>query len=848
MIAQNSGLLHWLVGDRPDRAGTPALQWANLPESWGVFVLLAIVGVICYAVFWMYRREINTCPMPVKLAMAVMRLAVLLLFLLLYLKPSLYFQKIDEVRQPIECLRDISLSLDRGDKYQSEEQVKRLAKLTGADAAAIAEGSVSRSDLLNKAFAKHPELLEKFRERGPVRVVDFSDGSKSLELIPSLTKEEREKEDTPKEESEQETLVFKFPELQPSGSATDIWQALKTVLDGSSPPAAIVLVSEGQHNGSEDPLEMARRAGIMGIPIYTIGVGDPNPPKNISVSDVFVRSEAYPNEPFEVEAIIQTSGRSETNLPGSLRVTLLQQSVGQDGQLDTPVEIQTRDIPVPENSNRIRLDFAHSGLPQPGDYQYTVRCETFPDETQTDDNEALAPKLLKILDDDVRVLLVSGLPSWDYQQVYKLLWRDPNIHVSSWLQSLDETRSQPGNNEYVINRLPTTLPELLEFDVIMLLDPNPIEFDEQWVQLLKDYCKVNGRGLLYMAGPQFTSEFFTKPSLDGFRELVPVTFGDLEEVRFKEKLAEATDDSAGKMLTVPYNMQHPVMSFRAESEENQRTWSKMPGIYWSFPALEAKPTASVLMERGDLVSAKGNQPLMVAGRYGAGSVLYFGFQGTWRWRPVGLQAQFFERFWIQVVRFLVKTGARGERRGSINHEKSEYELGERITLISKLLNEEYQPETRDNIEVVVQSAEDGRQQKVLLKRLPKQNGQYEGVFPASRVGSYTAKIDWGKNSKGEELVKSANFKVVSPSAELGSYWLNEKLMRDISSQSGGKYFRLDSIEQLPAELPNTVDKFTRNSPPEPLWDASWLLRMSVFLLPVILLTIEWACRKWYKLL
>jgi len=678
LIAQNSGLLHWLVGDRPDRAGTPALQWANLPESWGVFVLLAIVGVICYAVFWMYRREINTCPMPVKLAMAVMRLAVLLLFLLLYLKPSLYFQKIDEVRQPIECLRDISLSLDRGDKYQSEEQVKRLAKLTGADAAAIAEGSVSRSDLLNKAFAKHPELLEKFRERGPVRVVDFSDGSKSLELIPSLTKEEREKEDTPEEESEQEqeqeTLVFKFPELQPSGSATDIWQALKTVLDGSSPPAAIVLVSEGQHNGSEDPLEMARRAGTMGIPIYTIGVGDPNPPKNISVSDVFVRSEAYPNEPFEVEAIIQTSGRSETNLPGSLRVTLLQQSVGQDGQLDTPVEIQTRDIPVPENSNRIRLDFAHPGLPQPGDYQYTVRCETFPDETQTDDNEALAPKLLKILDDDVRVLLVSGLPSWDYQQVYKLLWRDPNIHVSSWLQSLDETRSQPGNNEYVINRLPTTLPELLEFDVIMLLDPNPVEFDEQWVQLLKDYCKVNGRGL--------------------------------------------------------YNMQHPVMSFRAESEENQRIWSKMPGIYWSFPALEAKPTASVLMERGDLVSAKGNQPLMVAGRYGAGSVLYFGFQGTWRWRPVGLQAQFFERFWIQVVRFLVKTGARGERRGSINHEKSEYELGERITLISKLLNEEYQPETRDNIEVVVQSAEDGRQQKVLLKRLPKQNGQYEGVFPA----------------------------------------------------------------------------------------------------------------------
>ena len=109
LIAENSGFLQWLVGERPDRSGTPALQWANLPESWGVFVLIAIVGLLCYGVFWLYKREIKTCPMPIKMLMAGIRLFVLLLLVLLFLKPSLYFQKIDEVRPPIELLRDLSL-------------------------------------------------------------------------------------------------------------------------------------------------------------------------------------------------------------------------------------------------------------------------------------------------------------------------------------------------------------------------------------------------------------------------------------------------------------------------------------------------------------------------------------------------------------------------------------------------------------------------------------------------------------------------------------------------------------------------------------------------------------------
>ena len=66
--------------------------------------------------------------MPIKLLMAGIRLFVLLLLIALFLKPSLYFQKVDEVRPPIELLRDTSLSLARGDLYRNDEQVKMLSR------------------------------------------------------------------------------------------------------------------------------------------------------------------------------------------------------------------------------------------------------------------------------------------------------------------------------------------------------------------------------------------------------------------------------------------------------------------------------------------------------------------------------------------------------------------------------------------------------------------------------------------------------------------------------------------------------------------------------------------------
>ena len=63
------------------------------------------------------------------------------------------------------------------------------------------------------------------------------------------------------------------------------------------------------------------------------------------------------------------------------------------------------------------------------------------------------------------------------------------INLSCWLQSLDDGRRQQGNSQ--IESLPVTKEALFEYDVIIMLDPNPTEFNEDLIDLFKLYLNLD---------------------------------------------------------------------------------------------------------------------------------------------------------------------------------------------------------------------------------------------------------------------------------------------------------------------------------------------------------------------
>jgi len=70
------------------------IEWTWLPQSWQWFVLLGILALGAWGIFWLYRREIDTCPTWAKIALGGLRT-----FALIHFSGYLFF-----VISPVELL------------------------------------------------------------------------------------------------------------------------------------------------------------------------------------------------------------------------------------------------------------------------------------------------------------------------------------------------------------------------------------------------------------------------------------------------------------------------------------------------------------------------------------------------------------------------------------------------------------------------------------------------------------------------------------------------------------------------------------------------------------------------
>jgi uncharacterized membrane protein len=860
--------MNWLVG-RPESDGEVQLQWLNLPSSWGVFLAVAILAAVVVFVFRLYQREHVNGPKWMRPVLLTLRLLTLLFLLLLYLQPSITLINSVRLRPPIAIARDASASMAFKDRLGSTEPVEQLAQLTGLSAAGLEQGEYSRADLVNRLLGDgRNNWVQELRQKGAVRVVDFATDMRSVTTLPALdeaaapsptdannqspasvtpdTEPATDAEDPNKTIASDE---FTIRPLIPDGVSTNLSQLLSGLIGDDSSVGSIILMTDGQHNSSEDPLALAQRAARRDVPIYVIGVGDPARPRNVAVDEVYVRSKVRPAEPFTIEALV----RGEDLGAESISLQLIEQPLDPENQqpLGSPREVQTKTMQLPDGQGRLRINFEHSQA-EPGTYVYRVVAAPLANESSSEDNSRNSSPV-EVIDDRVNVLLIAGGPQWDFQQVLWLLQRDPSINVASWLQSLDSERPQEGNTS--LKTLPRTLEELGEYNVVIMMDPDPSkDIDAPFMEALEQFLETKAGGLLYMAGPNYSTEFLGRSTTGRINRFLPVQVGDAEQLDFETTIAATAElMEAGVLVAEPAGLEHPVMSFHADRGRNAAQWAEMPNIYWTFPVATAKPATRVLLRKINPNDPSINQPILVSGRFGAGTVLYFGFNSTWRWRSVGVQAQYYDRFWIQVVRYLVESRSlQGQRRALVETDRTEYDLGDRVRVLAKVLDSQFQPLTDEKILAQVITAEEVTL-PLELKKVPGQMGEYQGVFAPQSVGQFSLTIklpDQGDDlvKLSDPLVQPASFRVRSPSMEANTYWLNESLLKQMAEISGGRYFTLDQWSEISQIVPEKVSETQYQSRPEPLWDQTQWLRWSFFMLPVLLLTLEWALRKRAKLL
>jgi von Willebrand factor type A domain len=815
-------LLDWLGHDFSQSSANAEaeLLWTNLPESWGVFVLLAVVAGALYGVIWLYRRELATCPPWGQLLLASLRGGAVLLLVLIFLGPALVDLERRTSRPTIVLARDASQSMNTPDRYADEAAASQLAAALGQAAHDVQAARPTRTRIVNELLrARAGQLLAALAERGELAIIDFAERATPV-AIPPPTSPAR----------------LSLPDLVAEGRGTDLAGAIRQAL-ATDNPAAIILFSDGQHTGRDDPREAAREAQTRGVPLLVVGIGDPSQPRNLKVASVYVRPQAWQAEPFEIEAVIAAEGSA---VGSALRVELIEQRIGENqAAVGSGSVVQSLQLPAPDAPGRWRAQFTHTA-PEAGRFLYSVRVESIANELDDSDNQLSSGVVTVLNRERVRVLLVSGGPTWEYRLVQKLLARDKTITLSCWLQTLDVERPQEGTRP--ISRLPATREELFFYDVILLFDPNPQEFDPAWITLLRQFVGEHAGGLLFLAGPQHTGSLLMDPRTASIAQLLPVSFGDLGALEVAALLA--TTQQPWPLHVAAASADHPVLRFFPDRDESLRRWESLPGVLWSFPAVAAQPTAQVLLEHGDpaLRGVHGARPLLVAGRYGSGHTLYLGCNGIWRWRKAGRQAEFFDKFWIQAIRHLVAGRAlEGSRRGYLQTDRERYELGDRIAVTARLYDAAFQPLVLPRIDAVHLAAGEEVERTTLL---PAANppGAYEATLVARQVGVHTLRVVLpGDNGEPESI--ETPFAVELPGAETQQSWLNAPLLADLANLSGGRYLGVHQLDQLATEIPDRTETVEFRGPPRPLWDVS-----GMFVALIGLLATEWFLRKRFQLL
>jgi hypothetical protein len=815
--AWRSIVFSWLeIGNETSKLSARSeFAFSNLPASWGVFVFLAVTAAVLYAVIAIYRREMASCPWWLKNLLAALRCCTMLLLAAIFLNPSIIDVDSRTIEPTIVVARDQSASMSTGDRYDDPDAARTTAAAFGVDVVALRDQRPTRVEIVNRLFQKNgSKFVAALEKKGSVELLDFSDQPHVVTLAKSAE--------------------LPVPLLAPTSHSTNLAAVVEAGLK-TQRPAAIVLFTDGQHTAPDDALESARHAKSRRIPLLLVGVGDPSRPKSERVRSVLAPAQAWSGEPFEIEAVLSFQGVD----PGSRRVELLEEQLSDSGQPSAVKLVATDEVSTPVTGDGQATARFSRTVEAPGRYVYRARIQNS-DGNQIADNSATSDIVNVLSRQAVRVLMIAGSPTWDYRLVQTLLSRDKTISLSCWLQSLDPGRKQDGNRP--ITLLPRTKAELFDYDVVLFFDPNPQGLDENWTELLSQFVSEHAGGLLFMAGPQFTTELLASPSTTKLSALLPVKIGDLANLEIES--LTAANQTAWPLHLVPANADHPVLKFSPDRNENQRRWQSLPGVLWSLPAADATPAAQILAEHTNpaLAIAGKARPLIIAGRYGAGNSLYLGFNGTWRWRSAGEHAEFFDKFWIQAVRFLVEgRSLAGRRRGYVQTDRERYEVGQRINITARVLDAAFQPLDLPKVEATVEQP-DKAQEIVPLLPVGDHSGRYEAAITAQTTGITTVRLpipDAG--TKNDEL--TTNFLVELPSLEASQSWLNRPLLTRLASESGGRYFEVNELDQLAAAVPNRVEKVEERSPPRPIWDTPAMLVALVGLLST-----EWLLRKRFSLL
>jgi hypothetical protein len=569
--------------------------------------------------------------------------------------------------------------------------------------------------------------------------------------------------------------------VDPEGFATDLGDALDEAVHrsadaGGSRPRAVVLVSDGAWNTGRDPSEVARMLGRLGVPVFVIGVGLPNPPRDVAVLAVRGPESVHLGDEVFLTAEVAATGMGAARLP--VRLT---------SGADVLAEKQVVTLP---DGRPVTVSFTF--LPDaPGRRTFTVGVPKQEGEENDANNAAAAT--VEVTERKIRTLLVEGRPRWEYRFLRNVCERDPAVQLTTFLLRDDMKKGgSPTAGPNYLSKLPTEEKGLLDFDLVILGDVPREGLPDRFLELLAARVR-DGGALAVIAGRR-----------GGYRSLAGTPVADILPVALAGAGSEGQGGPPFAAELTQDGLNHLVTRLASDPEENEAAWSRLPKLRWSADVAGLARGATALLVHPYRQAGITKLPLLAVAQVGTGKVLWLGTEDTWRWRQeVGDKVHY--RFWAQALRWLIKKQfAQGDPRARLSLDKTKCDLGETVEIEAYCLGPGGFPLEDARVWVRI-DREGGESRRIALEARQGGWGLYRAVFKPTDPGVHTVRPI--VSVYGEEpLGSSATFTVARPDLEKKFLAQDVHTLSAVAQASAGEYVRIEESDRLPTLLAAKVER------------------------------------------
>ena len=578
----------------------------------------------------------------------------------------------------------------------------------------------------------------------------------------------------------------------------------------------MLLLTDGQHNLGASPLEAARLLGVRGVPVYTVGLGDLLPPRDLSIQDVVAPQTVFHKDRAKGQVTFLDT------MPGGQAFKL---RILCDGELLWQQELQTQGTGVRQVAFDFPVEKVVERFLNRKDEQLTYRSVTLPvkfeitalaGEHRADNNsETLA---IQAATRRNRALVVEARPRWEWRYLNNLLTRDEQWETNS---VMPETTAAGLNLKRgaTPGAFPAAKADLFAYDLIVVGDVPASLFSADELGWLAEFVNERGGGMVLLDGRRANLAGYLGTAAE---PLIPVSWEKTAALRLPGPLAVT---AAGKAVSA--------LDLGATGADNgaDKLWAKLPPPHW-LAAVQPLPGAEVIL---DAQVQDRRAPVLVFRRYGSGKVLYSAAEEFWRWRYVNAD-EYHDKFWNQVAGWIMDAPFPvQDKYVALDAGPAVHREGERVEIRARLRERGGAPLLNADAQALFYRGDQ------LVSAIPLvaegNSGLYRATSGAFAAGDYTVRVKIG-GMDPKQLPANARFMVRKAAArELAELSCNEKLLNQIAEASGGIAFREEQVGQIPGTL-EALSSGRVEETDTALWQSWWF-----FAAIVVGLAIEWLWRR-----